>query len=905
MRKAALFIILSLLATATAAAQEKLSGKVISASSGKSVPGAAIVSGNAWAVSDSLGQFSIKARPGDEATVSCIGFKTVKTPLRQSMTVWLQDDILALNEVVITATEDRGRTSVSRIGEEAIAHIQPSSVADLLELLPGGRAIDPQFASPQIVDLRSAGSSSNYMTSAMGTRFLIDGKPVSNEANLQSTPAWSALGSEYVNRGTDMRTLSTEDIESVDVIRGIASVEYGELTSGLFKITRKKGGSELRGRFKSDMSSKLLYAGKGWETGGLNKTTLNASVNFLDSRSDPRNPRQNYKRLTGSIRAGKEWNSAPQMRKVLNLSLDYTGSFDNEKSDSDIDSAEGYGPIETYRSTYNRIALGADWTLSSKRESSFFRSLALMGSATYEKDLIDRWKHVVLSSQLPLSTSLDEGAHDGVKVPARYDATLKVDGRPVYLFADAVANFRKGNLKFKSGLEWNYSKNLGKGSIYDTERPLSTSMGTRPRPYNVIPGTNNLSAFAEANSEHGLGKFKLEWMLGARVETMFGAGKEYKVNFRPYVDPRANIRLNLPKTVLAGHMLDMGFYTGAGWHTMFPTMDQLYPMPVYGDCIQLNYWPNEEELRRVNFYVYKIDPTNYGIDAARNFKGEVGFDASWNGFTFSIDWFHEDMRSGFRNSSEYTSVIYRKYDATAIDKSTLTGPPALEGLPSVADTLLTAYGITSNGSRSMKQGVEFTLGTKRIESINTRIYINGAYFRTVYTNSIAEYERPSQQIAGKPYPYIGIYDHNDGRLYESFNTNFMFDTQVPRLGLIFSTSLQCTWFTGSRSEGEDEMPVAYIDKELVRHEYTSTDAADGIKSLLKRTLTPTAYVYDKVPFGMNVNFKVSKKVYRDKGTFSLFVNKIFDVHPDYKNSYGATVRRSVQPYFGMELDFRI
>ena len=205
----------------------------------------------------------------------------------------------------------------------------------------------------------------------------------------------------------------------------------------------------------------------------------------------------------------------------------------------------------------------------------------------------------------------------------------------------------------------------------------------------------------------------------------------------------------------------------------------------------------------------------------------------------------------------------------------------------------------------MKQGVEFTLGTKRIESINTRIYINGAYFRTVYTNSIAEYERPSQQIAGKPYPYIGIYDHNDGRLYESFNTNFMFDTQVPRLGLIFSTSLQCTWFTGSRSEGEDEMPVAYIDKELVRHEYTSTDAADGIKSLLKRTLTPTAYVYDKVPFGMNVNFKVSKKVYRDKGTFSLFVNKIFDVHPDYKNSYGATVRRSVQPYFGMELDFRI
>ena len=46
------------------------------------------------------------------------------------------------------------------------------------------------------------------------------------------------------------------------------------------------------------------------------------------------------------------------------------------------------------------------------------------------------------------------------------------------------------------------------------------------------------------------------------------------------------------------------------------------------------------------------------------------------------------------------------------------------------------------------------------------------------------------------------------------------------------------------------------------------------------------------------------KLYRDKVSCSLYVNKIFDVTPDYHRN-GALVRRSVTPYFGMELDFRI
>lgn len=33
--------------------------------------------------------------------------------------------------------------------------------------------------------------------------------------------------------------------------------------------------------------------------------------------------------------------------------------------------------------------------------------------------------------------------------------------------------------------------------------------------------------------------------------------------------------------------------------------------------------------------------------------------------------------------------------------------------------------------------------------------------------------------------YVGLYDWNDGRVNEQFNTNFQLDTQIPEWGLIF------------------------------------------------------------------------------------------------------------------------
>lgn len=895
-----------------------LSGTVVDKSSDTPLAAAAVIveqdgQTKKWAVSDVDGRFSIPGLSAGKYIVrlSYVGYRAssyeIELSQNQNVTFYLIPDATMLQEVIVTATENRGVTSSTKIGEDAIEHIQPSSFADLLELLPGETAKDPVLGSPQLINLRSANSLSNsdYATSALGTRFIIDGRPVNNNANLQSTPAYSNYGSSYVNFGTDMREISTEDIESVDIVRGIASVKYGDLTSGLINIVRKMGGNDLHGRFKSDMKSKLFYIGKGFESGSkYDRRTLNTSLNFLDSRVDPRQTRQNWKRLTGSIRAGRDF-SGGDFSKSASVSLDYTGSFDNQKSDKDLDIAEGGMPIETYKSSYNKFALSGRFTMKAADVDGIFRSWENTVSVSYELDRIERWKHVSLGKSTPVSTSLDAGVHDAVIIPAKYDATLEVDGRPFYVFISSSASFAKGIHRMQVGAQWNMDKNYGDGTIFDTSRPFSTSMSVRPRPYNVIPAMHQLSAYMEETARKELGKAAIEWSLGLRAEMMAGASNSYSINWKPYFDPRANLRFSFPAFLIEGYKMDIGVYGGVGRHTKFPTMDMLYPDHIYGDMTQLNYWPVEENLRRVNMLVYKIDPTNYDINAAANLKWEVGVDADWNGYAFSADYFREDMTSGFRYAYEYISVVSKNYDASAIDKSTLTAPPALSDLPYVNDTTLTAYSFTTNGSRTLKQGVEFTFSSPRIRGLNTKITANGAWFRTEYMNSAPEYYRPNVMIGGKAYPYIGIYDMNDGSFYDSLTSNLMFDTQIPGLGLIFSTSFQCFWFSGHKSLPESKYPVSYLDKSGQLHDFDSELASDDpVLHYMIRGYTESLYQYQRTPFSMNVNLKVMKKLYHDKLSCSLYVNRIFDVTPDYYRN-DALVRRSVTPYFGMELDFKL
>ncbi len=140
------------------------------------------------ALSDQNGRYSFtKLAAGTyTATVSYLGYdkltKTFSISKNTTLSFQLTSSTMALNEVVITASESKGLTSASRIDRRAMEHLQPTSFTDLLELLPGGKSVDPNMGSANLIKIREAGSTSETIAS-LGVGFVVDGMTVNTDAN--------------------------------------------------------------------------------------------------------------------------------------------------------------------------------------------------------------------------------------------------------------------------------------------------------------------------------------------------------------------------------------------------------------------------------------------------------------------------------------------------------------------------------------------------------------------------------------------------------------------------------------------------------------------------------------------------------------------------------------------------
>lgn len=814
----------------------------------------------------------------------------------------------AIAEVVVTAEEGRGLTATSKIGRHAMDHLQPSSFADVLELLPGGMASDPSLSTPNTIRLREVPiSSSQYATSSLGTAFLIDGARISTNANMQYLAGAydnTSTARDFTNEGVDMRSLATDDIESVEIVRGIPSVEYGDLTSGLVKIRRKHGGRQLSARFKADMSSKLFHLAKGLEWNG-GRTTLNLSADYLDNRADPRNVLETYTRAGFSARLRRTW-TTERLETVLTTNADYTGSFDRDKVDPDLN----YGGVDRYRSSYNRFSADATLDLKNPIRDALWRAASLLVSASYESDRTERTRLVQLNSETPAATTREEGESDATLIqPYKYTATQTVDGRPTSIYAKLSAELGLPGIAstraaLRVGADWQMDKNYGDGQVFDVLHPLYPGQSSRPRAFSDVPASHQAGAYAELTTSLPLGPFTLDAQAGVRATTLLHLPADYALHGKVYADPRLNLGLTLPSIALAGHPLTVRLTGGIGQHTKTPTLDQLYPDLAYLDLVELNYWHENKDYRRVYLQTYVIDPTNRDLRAARNLKWEVALDVSWHGNRLDLTFFRENMTSGFRSMAVYAPYVYKRYDDSAIDASALTGKPDVTTLPYTELHDLRAYYMTSNGSQTLKKGVELTFSSRRFPVVNTRVTVTGAWFRSEYRNSQQIMERPSDVVDGQQVNVVGLYNDDDGYIREMYNTNFTFDTDIPRLKLGISLSAQCVWLTAKQNMPQSNRPTHYMTEDGTLHEFTEADATDAVLHFLVRSNNASLYERQTVPFYMNLNLKATKRLLADHLMVALFVNKLWDAHPDYvRNNF--RIRRYVTPYFGLELNLNI
>ncbi len=900
-----------------------IQGLISSTDSFEPMPFAIITATNATGekhstTSDADGRYSFRIPQGKYIfTIAYVGCKpctqTIHLTGNATVDFTLTADSHVLNDIVVTASESKGLTSSSKIDRTAMEHLQPSSFTDLLALLPGGKTRLPSLTQANTIKLREAGSgNSNYDISSLGTMFVTDGIPISNNANMQSVRQASNSSyadadatRNYTNQGVDMRTISTDNIESVEIIRGIAPVEYGDQTSGVVIINRKMEATPWEGRFKADPYSKLLYIGKGFNYKPQN-FILNAGIDYMDAKSDPRNPLLNYKRLTGSLRMQKRWTLDNNRSLRWKTTADYTGSFDNEKADPQILKQEN----DRYKSSYNRISLSQQFALRFS-ESDFLKSIQLDLATAYEPSSIEQQKQVILQRDQAASITLEPGEHDGIYLPYNYMANVRVDGKPFNAYAKLKALFsinHPGTTQdFNIGAEWKMDKNYGDGQVYDPTRPLRPGTPYRPRVYRNIPAQQQLAFYAQDQAEAmtAIGKFTLQ--AGLRAMAMLNLSDAYAMHGKWYLDPRINTQWMFPKIDIAGKWLTIDLSGGFGRQTKFPTLLQMYPDMVYSDVIELNYYNMNPDYRRIYIKTFVENPTNYHLRPARNDKWEVRLGANYDDNNFSITYFHEQTNSGFRYANRVTTYDYKDYNEASIDGTQLTGRPELSDISFTNNTILGMITSVNNGSRLKKEGVEFQFATKRFNQIKTRFTINGAWFRTTYTNSQPMYQTVTSAVVGGVAvneKYIGYYETEDGSIARQFNTNFMADTYLPKLGLSFSVTAECTWFESSQTMPRNGIPLGYIDTTGNYYAFTAADANDPYKQWLVQQLSNDYFDKRTIPFYAYFNLKVTKDFGRWM-RLALFIDRILDYMPDYTTKNGATVRRMARPYFGMELNFNI
>lgn len=816
-----------------------------------------------------------------------------------------------IDEVYVTAQEGKSLSTSSIITKDAMQLLQPSSFADLLELLPGGRAQDPKLGSYNAIKIREVNLQNKTITdpaydmSSLGVAIYMDGAPINNNANMQSVSGFTTSGNtEQVssfNRGLDLRTLGTDDIEKVTIIRGIPSVSYGDLTSGLVLIERKKGEAPFSLRAKTDGFGKLFSISKGFTR--QDSLFINFDLGYLRAAQNPTNSFENFNRLSGSLRIDKTWRQYHAYN--LRSALDYNTTLDNRKTDPD----NSLDVTDKFYSRNQSYALTNTFGIKFQ-DISWIDKLELTSKIAFQNDIIEEDKWIQSRSATILVNSLEQGSHEAKFLTPAYVSNMYVQGRPFTAFHKIESNHHFNINKVKNkllfGLESNYSKNFGLGQEYDLDYPaiVNSTNTARPRAFKNIPGFHTLSAYLENNIAYNFWNTKFEGSLGVRASSMTSLSESYSMHSKVYTEPRANIRWHMPTFQVANKDLLLTFGGGFGQMMKYPTINHFYPPLDYTDVVELNFFHNNPAYRIAQAYTNIVDPTNYAIVPARNTKYEINTDVDYQGIRLSFTWFKERMSDAFRPTNAITTIPYRKYDNTSLDPTNLTQKPSLTDFTYTDAKEHYVYGQTNNGSQIWKDGLEFQFVTDRLKGINTRFTLQGAYIKNTYKNSVPiialdrtlNHDNKVRQVSA-------TYHDDSGYLRESFNTNLTVDTDLPTLGINLSASFQALWLYSSQQMRRNGTPISYQFVNEAEKPFTEASLLDPTLKQLVITYNESNYVKFKEPLDLQINIKASKR-YKKFMKASVFVNRLISYRPNYTSALGTSVSRELlAPYFGMELSF--
>lgn len=906
-RLALLFILLTVLIPASAG---EISGRIISSTNKKGIGFASIyiIEESKGTVADIDGNYKLSTHlNGDfHVRVSSVGYVTRELPVGKGVStldITLDEQSVALKDFTITA-KYRGKVgSDATIGQEAMEYIQPTSVRDLFTLLPGGTVGSTDMQSGQLMSVRQVGSD---MSTAFGMGVSINGIPLQNDGmRMQMTGITGSSRSAdndnnvSVNSGIDLRTLSTDHLQAATVTRGISSAKEGNISSGSIRLETKRGESPLRVRLKFDPQNKLAYVGKGLNL-GEQAGTLYLGADIVHSARNIEDTRGAFNRATGTL----NWNNQKTWwgKKVdMNVEADYITTFSNNKSDQLIKAYH-----EKYNTRYQRVSLMGK--LNFAINEPWMDNLELMASADYTSDKLKYNKHVTNVTVTPLQSSTEEGEHEGTYLPTNYDTYYEMDNQPLNFFGQ-IDGEKYGtighhiNYSVLLGASLTSTKNIGDGAVVDPNRPpYPSSDFIRPRRNKDIPAIANQASYVETKWRYNNKWSELNLSLGLREVMMLNLPSDYYLHGMAMLEPRIQGGYTL-RSKIGDKTMSNTIRLGFGVEDKLPSADYLYPDKIYHDLLVLNAYFNDPAKRLLITDTRIFDPTNKQLHANKNRKWELGYDFAFNGYELSLTAFHEQMNGGVEYFTSYVPVSYNYY--TDLLHPVDTKPTKDDFAHTIRRSFINNTQ-PYNSSKVVKKGLEYRIATPELPCVKTSLEINGAYYKTMYTSGVPVMERPVTMVNGENIPYVGIYDGYDKEFAETFNTNFWFNTHLPKWKLIFTNFIQIIWMQKDKLATDvDVYPEHYMDLDGNIHNYDLTSmTSDPILGTLKRDFLAAKYNENSEPVSLLWNIKATKEFSRH-AKLSFFADNIIQINPKYQDKYRHSIRNQRKPFFGLELTLNL
>ena len=262
MKKLLFVIVLYCLFTNVYAQQRTIAGTVReSVNPDNYLPGATIqvVGTLRGTITDSNGKYTIQIQAGDKELMFCsLGMKckTVTIGNRTEIDVDLEQDVLAINEVVVSALGIKRESKSLSVAQQRVDAVTMSEVRDanLVSSLAGkvaGVVITPPSSSTGSARVVIRGNSS--FTGNNQPLFVVDGLAIDNSDG--SAGVGTNGGLDMGNGASD---INPDDIESIDILKGPnAAALYGSrAANGVIIITTKKA---MEGRFKVSVNSNTMF----------------------------------------------------------------------------------------------------------------------------------------------------------------------------------------------------------------------------------------------------------------------------------------------------------------------------------------------------------------------------------------------------------------------------------------------------------------------------------------------------------------------------------------------------------------------------------------------------------------------------------------------------------------------